>query len=189
MPKKTKFMSRILMNFLFLLLLLAACGNSEIMEEIAPEMEDIPIDSVNNEEMPVLEGTFILNTDSQAVVTAVSFTGSADNYTFSVEIRSPDTGCDQYANWWEVFDQEGELIYRRILGHSHVNEQPFTRSGGAVKIAEDTFVYVRAHMNNLGYGSLVFGGSVKDGFKALELPIEFAAELAETEPLPTSCAF
>ncbi|MEM1121146.1 MAG: hypothetical protein AAGJ18_11910 [Bacteroidota bacterium] len=171
--------------YLLPLLGLLACANA--VTEEAVMMENI--DSTATEEMPVTEGTFQLNVDSQAVVTAVSVTGSTENYTFSVEISSPDTGCEQYANWWEVFDTKGQLLYRRILGHSHVNEQPFTRSGGPVKIAEDTFVYVRAHMNNFGYGSLVFGGSVEDGFEKLELPVEFAANLAETEPLPTNCAF
>lgn len=136
-----------------------------------------------------MEGTFILNQDSQAVVTAVSFTGSEDDYTFSVTLESPDTGCDQYADWWEVFDKEGNLIYRRILLHSHVNEQPFTRSGGSVEIKEDTFVYIRGHMNELGYGSLVFGGTIKDGFEAMELPIEFAAILSGIDPLPDGCSF
>lgn len=182
-------MFKFFMNSLLLCLLMVACGNSDVIEEIASEMEEMPLDSTNNEEMPVLEGTFVLNADSQAVVMAVSFTGTPDSYTFNVQISSPETGCDQYADWWEVFDKEGQLIYRRILGHSHVDEQPFTRSGGSVKIAEDTFVYVRAHMNNMGYGSLVFSGTVKDGFKETQLPIEFAAELAEAEPLPTSCAF
>ncbi len=179
----SKYLLLILSVFMFL-----ACANSDMGEELEEEMETME-DAMAVEEIPIMEGTFVLDADSQAVVTAVSFTGSADNYTFSVQISSPDTGCDQYADWWEVFDEEGKLIYRRILGHSHVDEQPFTRSGGPVEIAAATFVYIRAHTNNLGYGSLVFGGSVKDGFKSLELPIEFAAELAETEPLPTSCAF
>lgn len=136
-----------------------------------------------------MEGTFLLEQDSQAMVTAVTVSGGEDNYTFSVTLKSPDTGCDQYADWWEVFNKEGELIYRRILAHSHVNEQPFTRSGGPAAIKEDTFVYIRGHMNEMGYGSLVFGGTVKDGFEAIELPIEFAAILSGIAPLPTSCSF
>jgi len=148
--------------------------------------EEVVTIAENNNPM---EGTFMLNQDSQAVVTAVSFTGSEDNYTFSVTLESPDTGCDQYADWWEIFDKEENLIYRRILAHSHVNEQPFTRSGGSVEIKEDTFVYIRGHMNELGYGSLVFGGTVKDGFEAMELPIEFAAILSGIDPLPTNCSF
>ncbi len=171
---------------LFLLLYISifsiiACAKKTV---IVPE-EVVTMNENNNP----MEGTFVLNQDSQAVVTAVDFTGSEDNYNFSVTLKSPDTGCDQYADWWEVLDKEGNLIYRRILAHSHVNEQPFTRSGGPVAIKENTFVYIRGHMNELGYGSLVFGGTIKDGFESIELPVEFATELAETEPLPTNCAF
>jgi len=145
--------------------------------------------SILDENSNSMEETPIRNQDGKAVVTAVDVSGSEDNYIFSVTLESPDTGCDQYADWWEIFDKEENLIYRRILTHSHVNEQPFTRAGGAVAIKEDTFVYIRGHMNNLGYSSLVFGGTVKDGFEALELSIEFAAELVETAPLPNDCAF
>ena len=133
--------------------------------------------------------TFNLDQATQAAVTAVSFTGSENSYTFQVELTSPDTGCDQYADWWEVLDEEGNLIYRRVLLHSHVTEQPFTRSGGPVQIGADTFVYIRGHMNNLGYGSLVFAGTISDGFEAIEVPSNFATNLAEVEPLPDGCAF
>ncbi len=147
------------------------------------------VDSTSNENIDMTEGTFNLNQDSQAVVTAVSHSGDDGNYTFSVELKSPDTGCDQYADWWEIFDKEGQLLYRRILGHSHVNEQPFTRSGGPVAITPTTFIYIRGHMNPLGYGSLVFSGTIEDGFVASELPIEFAADLVTVDPLPSGCAF
>jgi len=155
-----------------------------IKEETVASMDT----TMTNNNNP-MEGTLILEQDSQAVVTAVRFTGNEEEYTFSVTLKSPDTGCGQYADWWEVFDKEENLIYRRILAHSHVNEQPFTRSGGPVAIKENTFVYIRGHMNELGYGSLVFGGTVKDGFEAMELPIEFAAILSGIEPLPTNCSF
>ena len=127
--------------------------------------------------------------DKQAVVTNVSYVGEANNYTLSVTIESPDTGCDQYADWWEVFTEDGVLLYRRILGHSHVNEQPFTRSGGAVEVGPDDFIYVRAHMNNLGYGSLVFSGTLGTDLRSDTLDTSFAMELATMSPLPGDCAF
>jgi len=99
-----------------------------------------------------------------ARVTKVTVSGEANNYNFSVTVASPDTGCDQYTDWWEVFTQDDVLIYRRILVHSHVAEQPFTRSGGTVNIGPDDVVYVRAHMNNLGYGTAVYKGTVAGGF-------------------------
>ncbi|MGI9551354.1 MAG: hypothetical protein ACR2MT_09150 [Aurantibacter sp.] len=124
-----------------------------------------------------------------AEVTDVVISGDENVYNFSVTIKSPDTGCNQYADWWEVLDLEGKLIYRRILAHSHVNEQPFTRFGGPVEISKNLEVYVRAHMNNTGYGSQVFKGSVANGFAAQDLDIEFAKALEKTPPLPATCDF
>ena len=162
---------------------------TDTVETVTSTETPVPMDSTSNENIDMTEGTFNLNQDSQAVVTAVSHTGSDGSYTFSVELKSPDTGCDQYADWWEIFDKEGQLLYRRVLGHSHVNEQPFTRSGGPVAITPTTFIYIRGHMNPQGYGSLIFSGTIQDGFAAAELPIEFAADLVSADPLPTGCAF
>ena len=124
-----------------------------------------------------------------ADVLSVAVSGAENAYQFSVEIRSPDTGCEQYADWWEVITEDGKLVYRRILAHSHVNEQPFKRSGGPVTIQEDTVVIVRAHMHLDGYGGTAFQGSVGDGFEAIQLEPDFAADLAESEPLPSGCGF
>ncbi len=128
-------------------------------------------------------------TASTAAITAVNFTGEPDNYTFIVTIESPDTGCNQYADWWEVFNADGRLIYRRVLAHSHVDEQPFTRSGGPVNIEANETIFVRAHMNNSGYGDQVFTGSIDQGFTQDSLDASFAANLETTEPLPDGCAF
>lgn len=126
---------------------------------------------------------------SSVSVTSVSVSGSEHAYTLNVTIKSTDTGCEQYADWWEVLDLGGNLIYRRILAHSHVNEQPFTRSGGKVAISGDQQVYVRGHMNNSGYGSAVIKGSVSAGFLPDSLDTSFAGDLEQTEPLPEGCAF
>ncbi len=122
-------------------------------------------------------------------VTEVSFTKSGDDYTFSVRLKSPDTGCDQYANWWEVITDDGNLVYRRILGHSHVTEQPFTRSGGPVSVDENQELIIRGHMNNSGYGPKVFRGSITSGFERATIDKDFAEDLKEQQPLPTNCAF
>ncbi|MEQ9301275.1 MAG: hypothetical protein RIF33_22045 [Cyclobacteriaceae bacterium] len=124
-----------------------------------------------------------------ADITAVSASGPTGKYTFNVTISSPDTGCDQYADWWEVVDEGGGLIYRRILAHSHVNEQPFTRQGGTVTVDESENVWIRAHMNNSGYGGVTFFGRAKDGFEPREMAEGFAADVENESPQPTGCAF
>ena len=129
------------------------------------------------------------NSNEEVAVTKVEAAGSPGSYTFSVTLSSPDTGCDQYADWWEVFRADSSLVYRRILAHSHVNEQPFSRSGGPADIQEDEIVFIRGHMNNLGYGRQIFKGSVKDGFVMDSLEVGYAAGLASTAPLPDDCAF
>ena len=161
---------------------LCSCQEPETQEGSTGMQEEIMME---NEEMNSI------NTDreNQAVVSAVEVSGSENSYTFSVTINSPDTGCSQYADWWEVFDEEGKLLYRRILGHSHVTEQPFTRTGGPVAISEDQFVYIRAHMNPLGYGSFGFAGTVKNGFKEEMIGVAVASDLETTAPLPKNCAF
>gem|GEM_PF-438047 len=124
-----------------------------------------------------------------ADVTAVSATGEAGSYTFAVTIRSPDTGCSQYADWWEVVSLDGRLIARRPLAHSHVDEQPFTRSAGSIDLAPEDLVIVRAHMSPGGYGGAALRGSVAAGFEAAEVAADFAVELADAEPQPPECAF
>ncbi len=124
-----------------------------------------------------------------ADVTAVRVSGDPGAYQFSVEISSPDTGCEQFADWWEIVTEDGQLLYRRVLLHSHVTEQPFVRSGGPVDVDEDTVVIVRAHMNNGGYGGQAFRGTAGGGLEPVELAREFAADLEETPPLPDGCGF
>ncbi len=127
--------------------------------------------------------------DSKALVTKVSVSGEEGDYTFSVEIKSPDLGCEQYANWWEVISEDKKLIYRRILGHSHVNEQPFVRSGGAIEITKDQIVYIRVHMNTNGYSEYTLKGNVSQGFEQYIVETGFASDLALIDPLPGECAF
>jgi len=129
---------------------------------------------------------------SEAVVAniiSVQVAGDPDAYRFSVEVSSPDEGCDQYADWWEVITDGGELVYRRILDHSHVDEQPFIRSGGPIAIGPDMIVFIRAHMHPGGYGGTVMRGSVRDGFEEVKIDADFASGLENQPPQPTGCAF
>lgn len=139
---------------------------------------------------PAAEPRPELDDTMTADVTAVRMSGAPGAYTFSVTLSSPDTGCNQYADWWEVISTDGELIYRRILAHSHVDEQPFTRSGGPVELQETTQAIVRAHMNDAGYGGVAFSGSPASGFTAdPSVTSSFALELEDAAPQPDSCAF
>jgi len=127
--------------------------------------------------------------ETSARVVSVRVTGRLNAYRFAVGVNSPDKGCRQYADWWEVLTGDGELVYRRILGHSHVEEQPFVRSGGPVPIDGKTVVLVRAHMNPGGYGDTAFKGSVTGGFQEVKLEPGFAANLEKAPPQPSGCAF
>lgn len=124
-----------------------------------------------------------------ARVTDVSVSGASGSYSFAATVRSPDTGCDRYANWWEVVTPEGDLIHRRILLHSHVHEQPFTRSGGPVEIKPTQRVIVRVHVHPSGYSPHAQRGSVASGFEAVDLEDDFAAALADAPPQPSGCSF
>lgn len=123
-------------------------------------------------------------------VAEVSTSGEPERYTFEVTLRTTDTGCDHYADWWEVTSPDGQTLhYRRVLGHSHVDEQPFTRSGGPVPVDADESVVVRAHMNDEGYVREALRGSAQEGFEPITLERGFGAALAEQPPLPEGCAF
>ena len=124
-----------------------------------------------------------------ADVISISVSGDPNAYKFSVEILSPDSGCDQYADWWEVLSENGTLIYRRILAHSHVNEQPFVRSGQPVPIEANEILYVRAHMHPGGSGGKVYRGSVEDGFQEVTVNSDFALDVEKEDPQPGDCAF
>ena len=158
-------------RLLYLIIVILCFGCNSKNSELLPKEEPMP------------------NSDLEAKVTSVEVTGNPRAYRFTVEISSPDTGCEQYADWWEVITPSGELIARRVLGHSHVNEQPFKRSTEPVVIDPDQTVLVRAHMNNLGYGTSILKGSVMNGFDSDTLSASFAKELETKSPLPGSCAF
>lgn len=124
-----------------------------------------------------------------ADVVAAEASGDDGAYTFAVTVRSPDTGCAQYADWWEVVSEAGGLHYRRILTHSHVSEQPFTRTGGPVPVSADETVYVRAHLNTGGYGQTLRGTAAGGFAVATDVATDFAASLAAEAPLPSGCLF
>lgn len=135
-----------------------------------------------------------------ANVVAVATSGAEGAYNFSVSVESSDTGCSEYANWWEVLTEDGELSYRRIIDHSHTDANgtsdpdapgnTFTRGGGPVPVSAETTVIVRAHMSVGGYNGMAMRGSVAAGFaQAPDIEADFAADLEAAEPQPTNCTF
>ena len=127
--------------------------------------------------------------EASSRVAAVEVSPAGNGYNFSLTIESDETGCDRYANWWEVVTPEGVLLYRRILAHSHADEQPFTRSGGPVAIGEGDVVVVRSHVDPDGYSTRAMKGTISEGFSSANLAEDFATELKEMEPQPNECAF
>ena len=125
-----------------------------------------------------------------ADIVGVSVAGGPDAWTVSVTVRSDDTGCEQYADWWEIVSLEETLIYRRVLRHSHPGEQPFTRSSEVpIQVDSHAALYVRAHLSPGGYGGAVFGGTMSDGFVETNLGAGFGAGLEEVAPQPEGCLY
>lgn len=168
----------VVLYFVLSVSLLSGCAIQEPAFHEADDMESVDQEQVD----PTASA---LGAD----VISVEVTGDPNAHTFSVGIASPDEGCHQYADWWEVLTEDGDLVYRRILAHSHVDEQPFLRSGGPVKIDADTIVIVRAHMHPGGYGGTGMKGTINTGFEKIPFDPDFALEVEDQPPQPTGCAF
>jgi hypothetical protein len=78
-------------------------------------------------------------------ITSATARMSGDRWTFSVTLKHGDTGWDHYADLWQVYTPNGELLGERELLHPHVQEQPFTRSLSGVEVPDDVSeVIIRA---------------------------------------------
>ena len=78
-------------------------------------------------------------------------------YTFSVTVKSDDTGWDKYADRWEVVAKDGTVLGVRVLAHPHENEQPFTREQSGIAVPPGTSdVTIRAHDKVEGFGGAEF---------------------------------
>ncbi len=81
-------------------------------------------------------------------------------WTFSVTVRHPDTGWDDYCNGWDVVSDQGVVLknnstaqFTRLLLHPHEQEQPFTRSQNGIQIpAGVKSLTIRAHDIVHGFG-------------------------------------
>ena len=79
------------------------------------------------------------------IVDAVAKKTGDQVYAFNVTLRHADTGWDHYANQWQVLTEDEQVLGTRTLYHPHVEEQPFTRSLGGIRIPSNvTTVIIRA---------------------------------------------
>jgi hypothetical protein len=179
----------------------AASGSSAGDTATDPEGSDQEASSSDDESSADLATQSAgASSDVYAHVKEVNTSGADGAYTFSVTVESADIDCSQFADWWEVLSEDGQLRYRRVLLHSHTDENgtsdpdapgnTFTRSGGPVDIEADETVLVRAHMNEAGYNGDVMRGSVSGGFApAPDIDSSFAADVETQEPLAGECQF
>lgn len=93
----------------------------------------------------------------EADVVAVDIIADGDGaHRFDVTVEHGDEGWDHYADRWDVLDDAGRVIASRTLLHSHVNEQPFTRSLSGVALPRGLgHVTVRAHDTVHGLGGRI----------------------------------
>ena len=87
------------------------------------------------------------------VVNVAVVAGADGVYRFDVTLSHADEGWDHYADRWEIRAGDGTVLATRVLAHPHVNEQPFTRGLGGVRIPPSlNVVTVAAHDSVHGYG-------------------------------------
>ena len=87
------------------------------------------------------------------VIDATASKAADGTYTFSVTVKSDDTGWDKYADRWEVVSTDGSVLGIRVLAHPHEDEQPFTREQSGIAVPEGvTEVTIRAHDKVEGFG-------------------------------------
>jgi len=94
-------------------------------------------------------------TANDAGVEFVSIKKKGNEFHFSVTLKHADAGWQHYADAWRVVDEKGAVLGTRTLHHPHVDEQPFTRSLGGVKIPENIkLIYVEAHDKVHGWNKI-----------------------------------
>ena len=126
----------------------------------------------------------------KADVTEVWVAGPPEATVFGVAIVSWDKGCEQYADWWEVVSEDGKLVQRKVMAHSHVDEQAFLRQGDPIPVDPNQTLWIRAHMNNgVGYAGQAMKGTVAKGFEPAEWPKGLGEGLEKVDPQPPPCMF
>lgn len=118
-------------------LLVAACSGGD--GDPGAGAEPIEPSSTSEEPAPTSSASGTLCAD---VIDASAELAADGSYTFSVTVRSADTGWEKYADAWEIRSPDGAILGTRVLTHPHETEQPFTRSLDSVSVPEgvDTVV-------------------------------------------------
>ena len=45
------------------------------------------------------------------------------SWNVAVTLKHADSGWDHYANGWQIVDENGKVLGKRVLAHPHVHEQ------------------------------------------------------------------
>lgn len=106
------------------LLAVTACGGSS-----EPSTTAAPVNDTGTVTEPARSGC-------ADVIDASAELEADGTYTFTVTVRSADTGWEKYADAWEVRSPEGAVIGTRELAHPHETEQPFTRNLAGVVVPD-----------------------------------------------------
>lgn len=69
----------------------------------------------------------------------------------SVTLKHADSSWDHYADDWRIVDTGGKIIADRVLAHPHIDEQPFTRSQGQIRLPTSDMIYIEAHDKRHGW--------------------------------------
>ncbi|MGR3274057.1 nSTAND1 domain-containing NTPase [Acaryochloris marina NIES-2412] len=114
-------------------------------------------------------------------------------HTLKVNLYGPSKGCEQYIDWWEILSEDQELLDRRTFNTNHEAQQTFPGNSKPIQVAVDQTLLVRAHLHledkdKSGYEARqAWEGNIKDGFKMIRLPENFATDLAKADPQPKPC--
>ena len=132
-------------RYAILLIAILLSGCEAIYDTLSSEQDPVSDQQTSQEAMM---------SAADADVESVRATQTGDNtWSFSVTVRHPDTGWEDYADGWDVVLPDGTVAnpdpstpFTRLLIHPHVTEQPFTRNQSNILIPGDvTEVRVRAH--------------------------------------------
>ncbi len=92
-----------------------------------------------------------------ADVIEATITLDGDAWTIAATVASDDTGWEKYADAWQVWSPDNEVLAERVLTHPHENEQPFTRSLSGIELPADLDrVMIAARDSVVGFCGEVF---------------------------------